>query len=237
MNDKIEVSRELLEDMLNPCADFATHGRLRALLDAPVVERQPDAYQFQDHQGAWLPFVNEHHYKSTLADGTWPIRALYAALPHSSATTCQGHGRPECATCCWPKGEPLSGVELCRQLVEQVLSVMPENYAGHSFGVTAPDGSPLGDVIITVVKPDGKGPHELRLEAEAKVAGYTAVDMSTAAADGYRDGKANAVAKPAFIVMSCQPEGKYEITLTYFGREVAWAAHDAIMGASSETPA
>lgn len=28
------VPRELLEDMLNPCADFATHERLRALLDA-----------------------------------------------------------------------------------------------------------------------------------------------------------------------------------------------------------
>ena len=28
------VPRELLEDMLNPCADFATHDRLRALLDA-----------------------------------------------------------------------------------------------------------------------------------------------------------------------------------------------------------
>lgn len=156
------------------------------------------------------------------------------------ATTCPGHGRSECVSCCWPKGAgPMSGVELGRQLVEQVLSVTPENYAGHSFGVSAPDGSTLGDVIITVVKPDGKGPPELRIEAESRVtelanlltlarphvpvtdplrglinanlfqhlveqdpsadfkdaapepAGYTAVDMGTAAADGYRDGKAN----------------------------------------------
>jgi cell division protein FtsB len=45
MSSKVDgVPRELLEDMLNPCADFATHDRLRALLDAPVVERQPKAW-------------------------------------------------------------------------------------------------------------------------------------------------------------------------------------------------
>lgn len=33
----ISVPIELLEDMLNPCADFATHERLRALLDAQHV--------------------------------------------------------------------------------------------------------------------------------------------------------------------------------------------------------
>lgn len=31
----ISVPIELLEDMLNPCADFATHERLRALIDDP----------------------------------------------------------------------------------------------------------------------------------------------------------------------------------------------------------
>lgn len=41
----ISVPVELLEDMLNPCADFATHERLRAILDNPVVESEfePDA--------------------------------------------------------------------------------------------------------------------------------------------------------------------------------------------------
>lgn len=91
-------------------------------------------------------------------------RNMYAA----PGTSCPGHGRSECVSCCWPKGD-VSGVELGRQLVEQVLSVMPENYAGHSFGVTAPDGSALGDVFITVVKPDGKGPHDLLVEAESRV--------------------------------------------------------------------
>lgn len=37
-NKTVTMSRELAEDLLNPCADFATHDRLRAILDAPVVE-------------------------------------------------------------------------------------------------------------------------------------------------------------------------------------------------------
>lgn len=56
-------------------------------------------------------------------------RNVYAAmLAAAPATTCPGHGRPECATCCWPAR-----------------------------------------------------------------AAYTAVDMTTAAADGYRDGKSQFV--------------------------------------------
>jgi hypothetical protein len=39
------------------------------------------AHQFQDRQGAWLPFVSGYHYKCTVEDGTWPIRALYASPP------------------------------------------------------------------------------------------------------------------------------------------------------------
>lgn len=38
----ISVPIELLEDMLNPCADFATHERLRARLDNQVLESQYD---------------------------------------------------------------------------------------------------------------------------------------------------------------------------------------------------
>lgn len=54
------------------------------------------------------------------------LQHAWEAWQAARATTCPGHGRSECVSCCWPKGE-----------------------------------------------------------------GYTAVDMGTAAADGYRDGKAN----------------------------------------------
>lgn len=42
-------------------------------------EQQPVGYQFQDREGVWKQFMSEKHYEDTLADGTWPIRAIYAA--------------------------------------------------------------------------------------------------------------------------------------------------------------
>ena len=54
----ISVPIELLEDMLNPCADFATHERLRALLDNLVVESQYDGMT-QDQAQAVSDGVDE----------------------------------------------------------------------------------------------------------------------------------------------------------------------------------
>jgi hypothetical protein len=59
--EMVSVPRQLLEDMLNPCADFATHDRLRALLDAPAedvraVVDEPVAYSFRwdfEHGNGW----------------------------------------------------------------------------------------------------------------------------------------------------------------------------------------
>lgn len=97
MDRKIEVSLQLLERVLanDPTAEHDAMLELRAL-----IARSDDADKVNNRQMGLTQFVEKH------------------------ATTCPGHGRPECATCCWP----------------------------------AP-------------------------------AGYTAVDMSTAAANGYRDGK------------------------------------------------
>lgn len=39
---------------------------------------EPVAYQFQDRDGVWRPFVDQRHYENTLKDGTWPIRPLYS---------------------------------------------------------------------------------------------------------------------------------------------------------------
>jgi hypothetical protein len=64
-----------------------------------------------------------------------------------SAASCPGHGRSECVSCCWPKGE-LQGKRADVLIVDE-------------FG-TAP-------------------------------VGYTAVDMGTAASEGYRDGKSSFV--------------------------------------------
>lgn len=53
---------------------------LYAAPQPPVDDKaQPVTYQFQDRDGVWRPFMNEQHYKNTVADGTWPIRALYTS--------------------------------------------------------------------------------------------------------------------------------------------------------------
>lgn len=69
-----------------------------------------------------------------------PYLALWMGWTAARDTTCPGHGRSECVSCCWPKGE-------------------------------APEP-----------------------------AGYTAVDMGTAAADGYQDGVDNV--EPEWVVNS-----------------------------------
>ena len=83
------VPVELLERVVCLDNSFRRHRQaqhdLVTFLAAPVppkVEAQPVAYQFQDRDGKWRGFVNERHYHSTVADGTWPIRALYT---HSDA--------------------------------------------------------------------------------------------------------------------------------------------------------
>jgi hypothetical protein len=51
------------------------YAAIDAYLDKPLPE--PVSYQFQD-DGKWHDFINEEHYKNTVKDGRWPIRALYA---------------------------------------------------------------------------------------------------------------------------------------------------------------
>lgn len=74
----------LTEPVVNPPAP-SQYGspELQALilekLTEPVVE--PVCYQYQSSDGAWHPFLNEKHYVDTVADGSWPIRALYTAPP------------------------------------------------------------------------------------------------------------------------------------------------------------
>ena len=55
-----------------------------AELDAERAEREkqePVAHEYQGRDGIWRGFINQQHYKNTVEDGSWPIRALYAAPP------------------------------------------------------------------------------------------------------------------------------------------------------------
>jgi hypothetical protein len=43
--------------------------------------QEPVARQYQGRDGVWKDFISEKHYKATLEDGSWPIRALYTTSP------------------------------------------------------------------------------------------------------------------------------------------------------------
>lgn len=88
------VPVELLERVVCLDNSFRRHRQaqhdLVTFLAAPVppkVEEQPAAYQFQDREGKWHGFVNEQHYHSAVADGTWPIRALYTRSDAGAANS------------------------------------------------------------------------------------------------------------------------------------------------------
>jgi len=50
---------------------------LRAKVEA-MEQQQPVKHEFQGRDGDWYPFIDQRHYENTVADGSWPIRALYA---------------------------------------------------------------------------------------------------------------------------------------------------------------
>jgi hypothetical protein len=77
---------------IGPASAFAQGAELQAevsrveaelaALKAEKVEREkqePMAWQYQDRNGVWCSFIHEKHRLDTVADGTWPIRALYLA--------------------------------------------------------------------------------------------------------------------------------------------------------------
>ena len=56
-------------------------------------EQEPVAHEYQGRDGIWRGFINQQHYKNTVEDGSWPIRALYAAPPVTiQCETCNGRG-------------------------------------------------------------------------------------------------------------------------------------------------
>ena len=86
LNARIEAAEkerdwhaERCEDAMNECA------ALRAKIEE-MEKQEPVRHEFQGRDGAWYPFINQRHYENTVADGTWPIRALYA-LPGAKGET------------------------------------------------------------------------------------------------------------------------------------------------------
>ena len=61
----------------------AERDALRAKI-AEMEKQEPAKHEFQGRDGVWYPFINQRHYENTVADGSWPVRALYA-LPGAQA--------------------------------------------------------------------------------------------------------------------------------------------------------
>lgn len=40
--------------------------------------QEPVSREFQDRDGKWCGFIDDKHYQNTVADGSWPIRDLFA---------------------------------------------------------------------------------------------------------------------------------------------------------------
>lgn len=66
------------DSMSMHCVDMAQ--KAIAALEAELAQVvAPVDCQFQGKDGRWNSFLNEQHKADTIADGTWPIRTLYAA--------------------------------------------------------------------------------------------------------------------------------------------------------------
>ncbi|MGY2285219.1 hypothetical protein [Pseudomonas gingeri] len=97
--DEAQCTREVGDRLcLGDCDELDSHDLLGIIQAMAQPQGEPAAYQFQDRDGKWCGFMNERHYQSTVADGTWPIRALYAEQPAPAACTHNYH-LGECTKC------------------------------------------------------------------------------------------------------------------------------------------
>ena len=46
---------------------------------AQPAQQEPVMHQYQSKDGVWRDFISQRHYEATVADGSWPIRALYTS--------------------------------------------------------------------------------------------------------------------------------------------------------------
>ena len=72
--DMTELSSSMDERAVYGYTADQMQAYARAAIAQPV---EPALYQFQAEDKSWCSFTDERHYKNTVADGRWPIRALY----------------------------------------------------------------------------------------------------------------------------------------------------------------
>lgn len=86
MNNKIEISRELAKNLLHcgATSSFITPsmtGELRAILAAPVVERQPIGWFTDDYLTDKSSTTYDEHTSNRWKDKGWTVQPLYTSPP------------------------------------------------------------------------------------------------------------------------------------------------------------
>lgn len=65
------------EAYVNHGGEYSRYAMERALTAALGAWVVPASRQFQDRDGGWQNFVNEHHERNTADSMAWPMRTLY----------------------------------------------------------------------------------------------------------------------------------------------------------------
>lgn len=73
--ERLRTESTGLVDDMNLLRD--NNASLRARIEE-MEKQEPVKYEFQGRDGKWYQFIDQRHYENTVADGTWPIRSLYA---------------------------------------------------------------------------------------------------------------------------------------------------------------
>jgi len=86
MNDNEKKAFEVWWASANTLLTDLPKAQARYIFSAGLANRDQKAgeavgHQFQSRDGSWSSFIDQRHYENTLADGTWPIRAIYTAPP------------------------------------------------------------------------------------------------------------------------------------------------------------
>lgn len=81
-----EPTAEMVQasDEISCRAEGAEHWAAMLAAAPQPAAAEPVAWQFQGRDGEWRGFMDERHRQNTIADGSWPVRALYAAPPSAS---------------------------------------------------------------------------------------------------------------------------------------------------------
>jgi hypothetical protein len=130
LNKKAENARALGLDyepapMLIGNTVFPSKAQLAEFFLKPPAQQEPVAHQYQSRDGVWRDFISQSHYKATVEDGSWPIRALYTSPPAQQEPVAWGVD--------WGKAGDIPCVSIIKRLPGGGIEVVAVEYAPYSY--------------------------------------------------------------------------------------------------------